>query len=64
LTAEARRHSGRDPRRVLPVRRRPAYAGAARLAANDNAAAPRPGRGGWLLTLAVLGLAALVVAFT
>jgi hypothetical protein len=64
LTAEARRHAGRDPRRVLPVRRRSAYAGAAHLAANDNDAAPVLGRGGWLLTLAVLGLAAIVVAFT
>jgi hypothetical protein len=48
---------------VLPVRRGAAYAATVSVAANDNDAAPRLGRGGWMIPLA-LGLLALVLAFT
>jgi hypothetical protein len=65
MTVAARRQAGRrDPRRILPVRRRPAYAGAGRawVAANDNPLPGRPRRlrRDWLLpfALAVVALAA------
>jgi hypothetical protein len=61
VSAWARRQAGRDPRRVLPVRRRAAYA-AIRFAANDNDAAPPLGRGFWLPPAALI-LLALALAF-
>jgi len=67
LIALQRRQAGRrDPRRILPVRRRQAYAGGGKpfIAANDNAppASPRRVRS-WVLPLAFAAAALLALAF-
>jgi hypothetical protein len=65
----ARRQAGRrDPRRILPVRRRQAYAGGGRatVAANDNALPGRPRRRrktSWVWSFALVTAAVVVLAF-
>ncbi|MBM3548301.1 MAG: hypothetical protein FJX54_15230 [Alphaproteobacteria bacterium] len=67
MIASSRRLAGRrDPRRILPVRRRQAYAGGGSTfaAANDNPAPARPRRlGGWVLPFTLATAAILALAF-
>ncbi|MBM3534827.1 MAG: hypothetical protein FJX60_17505 [Alphaproteobacteria bacterium] len=67
MIASQRRQAGRrDPHRILPVRRRQAYAGGGQAfaAANDNPMPAPSGRvRGWFLPLALLGVIAIALAF-
>jgi hypothetical protein len=67
LIGLTRRQAGRrDPHRILPVRRRQAYAGGggAYIAANDNPLPGRPRRlRGWVLPVTLATAAALLLAF-
>lgn len=68
MSAWARRQAGRrDPRRILPVRRRQAYAGGGRayVAGNDNPLPARPRRlkTAWILPFALVTAAVVALAF-
>ncbi|MBL8691548.1 MAG: hypothetical protein JNL04_20740 [Rhodospirillaceae bacterium] len=68
MNLTARRQAGRRaPHKVLPVRRRQAYAGGGRphVAANDNPLPGRPRRlrAGWALPFAVVLVAVAALAF-